>query len=135
MQAILSIKPIYADRIFSGEKKFEYRKQIFKYEVTDIILYATSPICMIVGEFKVVGIIYDTPKAIWEKTCQSSGVSREFFFAYYGRRSMGIAIKVGTPKRYRIPINPYNDPLYGKSFFPPQSFRYVNSKSACEGLL
>ena len=30
MKILLSIKPEYAHKIFSGEKKFEYRKIIFK---------------------------------------------------------------------------------------------------------
>ena len=30
MKVLLSIKPEYVDKIFSGEKRYEYRKSMFK---------------------------------------------------------------------------------------------------------
>ena len=38
MKAILSIRPEYVDRILSGEKKYEFRKRIFKREDVDTIV-------------------------------------------------------------------------------------------------
>ena len=54
MKVLLSINPPYVDKIFNGEKKFEYRRAIFKDNSVDtIVIYSTSPIKKVVGEFKV----------------------------------------------------------------------------------
>lgn len=45
MRILLSINPEYVEKIFSGTKKYEYRKNIFKNkEVKTILIYSTSPI-------------------------------------------------------------------------------------------
>lgn len=52
MRVLLSINPQYADKIFSGEKIYEYRRNIFKNtDVKIVLVYATSPIKKIIGEF------------------------------------------------------------------------------------
>lgn len=52
MKVLLSIKPEFVEKIFSGEKRFEYRKSIFKQQNIDtIVIYSTMPVGMIVGEF------------------------------------------------------------------------------------
>ena len=50
MKALLSIKPEFAEAIFNGEKKFEYRKVIFKEKVKYIQVYVTKPIGKIIGD-------------------------------------------------------------------------------------
>lgn len=57
MKVLLSIKPEYAYKIFSGEKKFEYRKIIFKKKIKSVIVYATKPVGKIIGEFEIEDII------------------------------------------------------------------------------
>ncbi|MGE4714260.1 ASCH domain-containing protein [Bifidobacterium breve] len=69
MKAILSIRPEYVDRILSGEKKYEFRKRIFKREDVDtIVIYSTSPCCRVVAEASIAEIIQDSPERIWKKT-------------------------------------------------------------------
>ena len=52
MKILLSINPEYVKKIFSGDKEYEYRRNIFKNkEVQSIIIYCTYPIKKIVGEF------------------------------------------------------------------------------------
>ena len=53
MHALLSIKPEYAEKILKGEKLVEFRIVAFAQEVSKIFIYATSPVCRIVGEFEV----------------------------------------------------------------------------------
>ena len=53
MKVLLSIKPEFADKIFNGTKKYEYRRSIFKKkEVKTVVVYASSPIQKIIGEFE-----------------------------------------------------------------------------------
>ena len=43
MDVLISIKPKYVKKIISKEKKYEFRKNIFKKNVDTIIIYTTSP--------------------------------------------------------------------------------------------
>ena len=52
MNVILSIKPEFVEKIFSGEKQYEYRKILFKQKVDTVYIYASRPISKIVGEFR-----------------------------------------------------------------------------------
>ena len=63
MKVLLSIKPEYVEKIFSKEKKYEFRKSIFKNpNIKSIIIYSSSPVKKVVGEFEIENIIQDTPK-------------------------------------------------------------------------
>lgn len=58
MKVLLSIKPEYAQKIFAGEKKYEYRKRIFKRNDVDmIVVYVTKPVGKVVGEFEIAEIL------------------------------------------------------------------------------
>ena len=122
MTALLSIKPLFVERIFSGEKKFEYRKAIFKQKVTKIIIYCTMPVGMIVGEFDIDDILVGSPCDLWERTNKSSGVEQDFYLEYFNGRNKGYAIKIGEKKKYKKPLSPKK---IFRSFTPPQSFLYI----------
>ena len=123
MKVLLSIKPEYANKIFSGEKKFEYRKLIFKREIKFIVVYATKPVGMIIGEFEIDKIISDTPKQIWDLTKEHSGIEEDKFKNYFSNKETGFAIKVKKAKLYAHSktLKEYNP----KIKVPPQSFCYI----------
>ncbi|WP_345828674.1 ASCH domain-containing protein [Erwinia sp. HDF1-3R] len=123
MKVILSIKPEYAERILSGEKKFEFRKTIFKNRNVDtVIIYATMPVGKVIGEFKVGDILVLSPSELWDKTKNYAGISHKFFKDYFHCRDKGFAISVENPKRYASPLD-LDDISPGAK--APQSFRYV----------
>ena len=123
MKVLLSIKPEYSNKIFSGEKKFEYRKSIFKQEIKFIVVYVTKPVGMIIGEFEIDKIISDTPKQIWDLTKEHSGIEEDKFRNYFLNRETGFAIKVKEAKLYKHfkTLKEYNP----KIKVPPQSFCYI----------
>jgi predicted transcriptional regulator len=47
---LLSIKPEFADKIFCGLKRYEFRKVLFKNRnVKKIVVYASAPIRKVIG--------------------------------------------------------------------------------------
>ncbi len=123
MKVLLSIKPEYAEKIFSGEKKYEFRKTIFKNQlIQTVVVYATMPVGKIVGEFEIKQIHRDEPKKIWKKTKKYSGIDKSFFNEYYQGKNYAIAIEVDKPRLYDKPVNPKEQ---NESFVAPQSFKYL----------
>ncbi|EGQ8705414.1 ASCH domain-containing protein [Vibrio parahaemolyticus] len=123
MQVLLSIKPEFVERIFAGEKKFEYRKAIFRRsDVEKVIIYSTLPEGKVVGEFSIDKILTDTPQVIWKKTQNKSGINKEFFDEYFSGRSEAHAIKIGNVKKYN---NPFKLDDMKEKVSAPQSFKYL----------
>jgi predicted transcriptional regulator len=120
-RALLSIKPQYAEAIFRGEKRFEFRRSIFRREVGVVVVYSTSPTCQVIGEFDVHGIISDPVGALWSKTRHYAGIDRDRFFDYFRGRSVGHAIAIGRVRKYRMPLD--LDLAFGVR--APQSFVYL----------
>ncbi|NLN32237.1 MAG: hypothetical protein GX159_01410 [Flavobacteriaceae bacterium] len=122
MKVLLSIKPEFAFKIFDGTKKYEFRKVIFKRpNITTVIVYASSPVQKVIGEFEIEDILNSTPENIWRKTRDKSGISEDFFNDYFSNRETAYAIKIKKAKMY-------NEPLDLKKEFdllPPQSFAYL----------
>lgn len=124
MKVLLSIKPEYAEKILLGEKRFEFRKSIFKNrDVKTVLIYATMPVGKVVGEFDFDEVLSDSPSAIWNETKKYSGITRNFFNSYFDGRKTAHAIKVREVRRY-------DKPLLLQEVIPggtaPQSYRYVD---------
>lgn len=110
------------EKIFSGEKRYEYRKILFKQKVETVYIYASRPISKIVGEFKIDEILCDTPEKIWKTTKYQAGVSKKFFEKYYKGKDKAVALKIKECKEYEEGIKPG---LVVPNFKVPQSFIYV----------
>ncbi len=124
MKVLLSIKPEFAERIFDGSKKYEYRRTIFKRpEVVAVVVYASRPVGRIVGEFKVGRILHGDPEDLWTQTSSYSGITRSHFLEYFSNRAKGYAIEIRQASRYGAPI--CLDELMLSS--PPQSFMYLST--------
>ena len=120
---LLSIRPEFAEKILDGHKCFEFRRTVFKDEgVTKAIIYATRPVCRIIGEFDIAEILSMPMDALWRRTRHEAGISWQFFCAYFEGKEECHAIKVSNPTRYREPMR-LND-AFGITR-PPQSFAYV----------
>jgi len=131
-KVLLSIRPEFAEKIFDGQKIFEFRKSVFiNNSVSHVILYATMPTGKIVGHFKIGGFLSSGPEDLWEQTKFGAGISRDYFMSYFHGRPVAHAIRVLSPKRYRSPIALPSECLR----HPPQSFRYVRasfSRGVCK---
>jgi len=122
MNVILSIKPEFADAIFSGQKKVEFRKIIFKKNVEKVFLYSSSPIKKITGYFTFSEIIKDTPQKLWEEFGEVGFINEDEFFKYFENKEIGFSICIDKIKLFANIIDPYKEI---DNFIPPQSFRYL----------
>lgn len=122
MKVLLSIKPKYADKIFAGTKKYEFRRNIFKNrDIKTVVVYASSPVQKVIGEFEIETILSKDIDQLWNLTGQESGINKDFFFEYYKGRDSGFAIKIKKALRYEIPLDLKRD----FNLTPPQSFVYI----------
>ncbi len=122
MRVLLSIKPEFAQKIFEGTKRYEYRRSIFRRgEVEKIVVYASDPIKKVMGEFEMGVILHDEPQALWDRTKTHAGISRERFFEYFINKTKGYAIEVKTAQMYDTPF-PLSRLMVTT---PPQSFMYL----------
>jgi len=133
MRVLLSVKPEFAERIFEGTKKYEYRKTIFRRQDIDgVVVYASSPVKLVIGEFEIEEILHDDVATLWKKTEANAGISRGSFFEYFADKSHGYAIKIKTMRMYHVPLL-LNHLMIST---PPQSFCYLNGlKTRPGGLL
>ena len=126
MIALLSINPEHIENIFSGKKRFEYRRKIFsKYDVKTILMYSTRPVQRLVGMFSVLEIVHASPNDLWRSTHINSGISKEFFDSYFQGSTSAFAIRIGRVVKFDVMVDPF---IHFENFYPPQSFRYISDE-------
>ena len=127
MNVLLSIKPKYAEEIMNGNKRYEFRRSIFRCreDIELVYIYSTSPVKKIVGVFTIETIIEDHPRNLWEKFKEFSGIGAEEFFSYFGGYKKGFAIGIGNVEVFEEPIDPR---IAITDFTPPQSFCYIDGR-------
>ncbi|MBU8893117.1 MAG: ASCH domain-containing protein [Bacteroidales bacterium] len=122
MKVLLSIKPEYAEKIFNGTKKYEFRRSVFKNQnVKTVVVYASSPVQRVIGEFEIEKILNYELRQLWDKIKEYSGISENFFFEYFINKEKGYAIKIKQTKRYDKSLSIKDD----FNATPPQSFMYL----------
>ncbi len=125
MKVVLSIKPEFAFKIFDGTKKFEFRKSIFKNQnIKTIIVYASSPVQQVIGEFDFDEVLNHDLSTLWSLTHKDSGISEKFYYEYFANKDQGFAIKIKKTRKYSIPKCLKED----FNLSPPQSFAYWTEK-------
>ena len=125
MHVLLSIKPEFAEKIFNGTKKYEFRRTLFKNkDIDSIIIYVSSPIKKVIGELLIDEILEEDIFELWEKTKHHSGIKEKYYFNYFKGKKRGYAIKIRKVIKYKYSLDI-------KTFFgvnPPQSFLYIREK-------
>jgi len=122
-KVLLSIKPQFADQIFAGTKRYEFRRVIFRSDsVTKVVVYASSPVQRVIGEFRIAEILASDVKQLWNKTKSYAGIEKEHFDDYFDGRATAYAIKICNPLKYKKPAKLEHLFEFNR---PPQSFRYL----------
>lgn len=120
--AILSIKPIYAEAILKGIKTVEFRKKVFKKKVDKVYIYSSSPTKMIVGYFTFSNIIEDTPENLWKTFKKVGGINKTDFFEYYQETEKGFGIVIKEVVKFDVEKEPIE---FIENFTAPQSYIYL----------
>lgn len=118
--AIISIRPEYVEKIFSGEKKWEFRKT--RIDAERFLIYETAPISKVVGEFTVRWVGEGTPEAIYAETClDGAGIDYDKFFEYFNGKKQAFAYEITQLKEYEfaVPLTHFGIKR------PPQNFCYL----------
>ena len=124
MNAVLSIRPRFCQMIFDGQKLYEYRKRVFARSVDKVYVYASKPICKIVGYFTIDNVIEDSVSHVWQMTHEGSGITKEYYNAYFNGCETAHAIKISNVVKLDTPIAPKE---VIKSFTAPQNYVYLES--------
>lgn len=122
---LISIHKKFLTRIFSGEKKVEFRKKWVANSTEKVFFYETSPTKKIVGYAIVSQVVHASPKELWEKFGQSrGGVTEAEFFEYFGIRPEGYAVVFSVVVQFETMIEPSQ--IFAK-FTAPQSVMYLST--------
>lgn len=121
MKVVLSIKPEFANKIFDGTKRFEFRKSIFKNDnIRSVLVYSSSPVQKVIGEFQIEQILKHDLETLWDLTKEFSGISEKYFYEYFGDKEHGYAIQIKKKTKFKVPKCLRED----YNLLPPQSFAY-----------
>ncbi|AKB68573.1 hypothetical protein DU57_12315 [Methanosarcina mazei] len=126
MNVLLSIKPTYVEEIINGNKKYEFRKAIFKnpHEIKKVFIYSSRPVKKIIGAFTIGKIVKGTPKDLWNQCGDFAGIGKEDFFSYFKNKHQGFAITIENLEIFSKPVDPYTSIT---DFKAPQSFCYIDN--------
>ena len=121
---LMSIKHEYVDKIFTGEKKYEYRKRMCKEKIDTIIVYSSSPIQKVVGELKIKQVLYDKKSIIWDKTNRYGGITKTKYDKYYENCDYAVAYEIEKAILYdkQKDLKDFNVRT------APQSYVYIKNK-------
>lgn len=119
MNLIISIKPQFVAKILSGEKKYEFRRRIYKREVDKIYIYQTLPDAKIVAYFTPGIIVKDSPENLWKRFKDVSGTTEEHLLDYLHDKDEAYAIEITNLEILEKPFIP-------DGILPPQSYRYID---------
>jgi len=123
MKLLLSTKPEYSEKIFSGEKKYEFRKQKPRLAIDRIFIYECSPSKTIVGWFSVRRIHSGSPEEIWQRCRDFGGIKKDTYLTYCNGRKVIHAFEIDEVFKFDVPVDPFR---ILSSFKPPQSFAYLD---------
>jgi predicted transcriptional regulator len=119
----LPIKPVYANLILDGTKRYEFRRSRLREDLTHVIIYSASPVKKIVGIAEVARVKKGSPSVTWKQTKRAAGISRSAFREYFSGTGTAVVISLGRVVRLAKELDPSE---MRNDFRVPQSFSYVD---------
>lgn len=99
-EIIISIRHEFAEKIYSSEKLYEFRKRLPNIEVgTRCWIYEPLPIGHVTGFFIYGGCYRDEKTKVWEHCKVAAGISQDTFMQYYKNNTYAHAWLVKNASR------------------------------------
>lgn len=127
---VLSLKPRFAEAILTGVKTVELRRTEPKIVVpTRALLYAASPVRALLGTCVITSVRSTDLTALWREHGSDAALSYEEFLRYFEGVGAGTALTLTEPRWFARSVPLQDMRAKPKSFRPPQSFAYVDTKT------
>lgn len=126
---LISIHPHYVERILAGEKNIEFRRIWPNRAINTLVVYSTSPTQRLTAVVEVVDVVRGSKAALWRMSVNEGGcITREGLMAYLEGKDIAVALRLGRRQSLDDGVIPRT--VFGASFRPPQSFRYLTEVEA-----
>ena len=127
---IISIRPNFAEAIFSGVKTIELRRRVPQLPIgTKLWIYATKPTGAVLGYAMVDGVVSGSLDEIWAVSIERAGVSRAAFDAYFAGLEKGVAL-ILSHVRQGQPVTIAALKIIRPRFHPPQTTARISESEA-----
>ena len=124
---IISLKPRYADLVFSGEKTVELRRRMpQEFENRQAFIYVSQKRMALYGGFRIGNILRAKPSEIWQQVSHMACLDKTSFDAYYADLEIAYALEITDVWEFEEPIDLKTLRRRFGSFVAPQSWRYAN---------
>lgn len=123
---LMSIKPVYAQKIKAKEKSIELRCSAPKVSSGDIlVIYESSPVQRVTAYCEIDSIISMPPVKLWEVVKEKSGIGWSAFENYFSgkKKGVGICLKDANTLSSPQPLS-----VISEGFYAPQSYRYISEE-------
>ena len=123
---LISIKSVWAAKIFDGTKTVEFRKRFAKTPSYPIraLVYASSPTKAILGQVNISNTVTETPAKLWERFGPYAACEVEDYQDYLSQSSYASVLILESPIRFEKNIDlAIIRSEYGTS--PPQTWRWI----------
>jgi predicted transcriptional regulator len=100
-EALFSLWPFYAEALWRGEKRYEFRRTRLSLQPGDrVLVYETRPVSAVTGEFLVGGVFYEPVANLRQITVSGGGPGLDEYLAGV---SCASALRVVSPIKYPRP--------------------------------
>lgn len=127
MNVLISVRQQWWNKIKAGEKLVELRKikpTRFRQDQDRVFFYISGQKRRIVANVEVT-VHQGSIEELWDGFGSVSGMDREGFFQYYGKREQGYVYEFKSLTIFENPVNPKEPTLFGGNFHAPQSILYL----------
>jgi predicted transcriptional regulator len=119
---LMSIHPGYAEQLFDGSKRVEFRRRAPRNEPGWILVYATAPQKELLGLLRVRTVWQASPTKLWRQFAEVGGIARRDYSKYFKGSPVAFALEIDKALPFRRPAT-LN--AVGEGVKPPQSFQYL----------
>ena len=126
---LLSVRPIFVDRILEGSKTAELRRVCPGVKPgQDVLIYGSSPTMALLASAVVERVETDAPEALWRRVRHGAGVSKAEYVSYFAGAERAAAIWLSDVLAFERRISLHELRERWPWFRPPQSYCYVRAR-------